>query len=352
MNAFGQSGLKPAERAKLFNPELRDLLAKMSGEDTPSRVPAILLSLWWDDPRALTAARAIVADPNADIAARSELLKALAERKDPSNIVSFKAFVNDQNAPLRLRKEAVDALGAANDSEAASALTSAYAKQPAELKPAIVNALTRTKASAEKLLDAIESKSIPAGDVTANHVRQIHALGDKELAQRVTKLWGAVKTERDPERVKIVQRMRESLRKHKGSAVAGQAVFTKNCASCHVIYGQGGNVGPDITGVGRENLDAILANVLDPNLVIGAGYFVNVARLKNGTVVSGLLVEQSDTQVVLKDATKTYTLNRAEIDRLKQQDISMMPEGLEQGMSEQEFADLVAFLLTREMPSP
>jgi putative membrane-bound dehydrogenase-like protein len=350
LNAVSQSGLNREERAKLFSPELRETIGKMTVDDTPARVPAILLSMGWDDPRALGAARTIVGDPKAEIAARSELLKALAERKDPSNIVSFNAFINDSSAPLRLRKEAVDALGTANDPEAASALTSSYAKQPAELKPAIINALTRTKVSAEKLLDAIERKSIPTGDVSANHARQLNALGDKAIADRVKKLWGAVKTERDPERVKIVERMRESLRHHKGNVQTGMAVFTKTCAQCHTIYGQGGNVGPDITGVGRENLDAILTNVLDPNLVIGASYFVNVAKLKDGAVVSGLLVEQSDQRVVLKDGTKTYTLNRSDIARLVQQNVSMMPEGLEQNMTEQEFADLVAFLLTRESP--
>jgi putative heme-binding domain-containing protein len=200
------------------------------------------------------------------------------------------------------------------------------------------------------LLDAIEAKRIPVNDVTANHARQINALGEKSLADRVKKLWGAVKTERDPERIKIVDRMRESLRHHTGNVQRGQAVFTKTCAQCHTIYGQGGTVGPDLTGVGRENVDAILANVLDPNLVIGASYFVNVAKLKDGTVVSGLLVEQSADRVVLKDQTKTYSLNRKDIARLVQQNISMMPEGLEQSMNEQEFADLVAFLLTRELP--
>jgi putative heme-binding domain-containing protein len=84
--------------------------------------------------------------------------------------------------------------------------------------------------------------------------------------------------------------------------------------------------------------------------VIGASYYVTVARLKNGTAVSGLLVEESDQRVVLKDGTTTHTLRRDEIARMVQQNISMMPEGLEKTMTEQEFADLVAFMLTREPP--
>ena len=79
-------------------------------------------------------------------------------------------------------------------------------------------------------------------------------------------------------------------------------------------YGQGGNVGPDLTGVGRENLDAVLTNVLDPNLVIGSPYYVNVARTKDGDTISGLLVEKSDKQVVLKDQTKQTVIPKADLD--------------------------------------
>jgi len=159
-----------------------------------------------------------------------------------------------------------------------------------------------------------------------------------------------VKTDRDPERVKIVEKWRKVVESGKGEAAAGWKVFEARCAQCHTIYGKGGNVGPDLTGVGREDVNSILTNVLDPNLVIGAPYFVYVAKTKDGDVISGLLVEQSDQQVVLKDQTKTTTIPRSQLEKLSVQNVSMMPEGLEAQLSEQEFRDLVAFLLTRVPP--
>jgi len=219
-----------------------------------------------------------------------------------------------------------------------------------ELKPAVLNALTRSKASAAVLLDAVANKKIPQADMNANHLRQIQSLGDPALAKRVADVWGVVKTERDPARVKIVEQYRQLVRSGSGDAVAGWKVFDAKCAQCHTIYGKGGQVGPDLTGVGRETLDAILTNVIDPNLVIGKPYYVHVARTKKGTVFSGLLIEETPTRVVLRDGTKTETIAKDDLDRLVVQNISMMPEGLEKTMTEQEFRDLVAFLLTREAP--
>jgi putative heme-binding domain-containing protein len=219
------------------------------------------------------------------------------------------------------------------------------------LKPAVLTALARTPASAAVLLDAVAAKKIPQSDVNANHVRQIQSLGDSALTTRVADVWGIVKTERDPERVKIVEQFRQVVRNGSGDAAAGWKVFEAKCGQCHTIYGKGGQVGPDLTGVGRETLDAVLTNVIDPNLVIGKPYYVHVARTKKGTVFSGILVEETPTRVVLRDGTKTEAINRDDLDRLVVQNISMMPEGLEKTMTEQEFRDLIAFLLAKEPPT-
>jgi putative heme-binding domain-containing protein len=90
--------------------------------------------------------------------------------------------------------------------------------------------------------------------------------------------------------------------------------------------------------------------VLDPSLVIGKPYYVYVARLKDDTTVSGLLADDSPKQIVLKEPTGLHVIPREQLVKLVQQNVSMMPEGLENTMSKDEFCDLVAFLLTKEPP--
>lgn len=352
INALETLGISRGARADLFGVELRQKIGQIASRGGNVRVPATVMALWWNDPAAVQAARRIVADGKADASLRAMMMRAMAERKDKADAVAFAALANDASAPIRIRQQAIDIITSTGGVEAAASFVAGYASMHPELKPAVLNALTRSPASAAVLVDALASKKLPLADVNANQVRQVHALGDAKLSKRMTELWGVVKTERDPERVKIVEAYRDVLRKYPGDAAAGQKVFDAKCAQCHTIYGKGGQVGPDITGVGRETVDAILTNVIDPNLVIGAPYFVHVARTKDGRVFSGMLIEQSDARVVLRDGTKTEVIPRSDIDRLVVQNISMMPEGLEKTMTEPEFADLVAFLRTREPPKP
>ena len=344
-------GVRRADRVELFDQDTRQQLRTLTADGSPARVTATIVALWWNDQAAVGSARKIVADRRVSAADRGRVLRAMAERRDAADVDSIAQLVGDNDVPIRIRQQAVDVLATGGDVQAAKSLAQRYATMHPELKPAVLNALTRSAASAAVLLDAVTAKQVPVAEMNANHVRQIHSLGDAGLSKRVADVWGVVKTERDPERVKIVDQFRKLVRSGSGDAVAGWKVFDAKCGQCHTIYGKGGQVGPDITGVGRETLDAILTNVIDPNLVIGKPYYVHVARTKKGTVFSGLLTEETPTRVVLRDGTKTEIIERADIDRLVVQNISVMPEGLEKTMTEQEFRDLVAFLLTRAPPT-
>ena len=68
---------------------------------------------------------------------------------------------------------------------------------------------------------------------------------------------------------------------------SGHEIARKTCFVCHKLYGEGADVGPDLTGVGRSTLDALLANVIDPNQVIGKGYENVEVETKDGRSVSG-----------------------------------------------------------------
>jgi len=95
------------------------------------------------------------------------------------------------------------------------------------------------------------------------------------------------------------------------------------------MYGEGKEVGPDITSNGRASFDQLLSNVFDPSLVIGKDYRPLTVATADGRVVSGLVVEDSDQRVVLKvQGGKLETIARKDVESSKQSQVSLMPEGI------------------------
>ncbi|MBI3416632.1 MAG: c-type cytochrome, partial [Verrucomicrobia bacterium] len=125
----------------------------------------------------------------------------------------------------------------------------------------------------------------------------------------------------------------------------GHELAKKTCFTCHKLHGEGAEVGPDLTGVGRSTLDALLANVIDPNQIIGKGYENVEVETKDGRNVSGRLIEDNDSRVTLLSAgPKQETVSKSDIASLRVSEISVMPEGLEQ-MLDADFRNLMWFIL-------
>ena len=107
--------------------------------------------------------------------------------------------------------------------------------------------------------------------------------------------------------------MRASLRRTPGDPSRGALVFKNLCGQCHKIYGEGQEVGPDITLNGRGSFDQLLSNVFDPSLVIGAAYQATTVATTDGRVLTGLLAEESPQRVILKtQGGKLETIPREE----------------------------------------
>jgi putative heme-binding domain-containing protein len=104
-------------------------------------------------------------------------------------------------------------------------------------------------------------------------------------------------------------------------------------------------VGPDLTGVGRSTLDALLANVIDPNQVVGKGYENVQIETKDGRSLSGRLVEETDSSIkLLSSGPKEDVIAKSDIASRRVSELSVMPEGLEQ-MPDADFRNLISYIL-------
>ncbi len=317
--------------------------------DAQVRELAQSLSLTFGSSAALTALRATLVNAKADAAARQSALAALLAAKDPALAGSLQALLKD----AVLRGAALRGLAAYDDGNTPAAILEVYDSLTAAEKRDALSTLVSRAAFARPMLAALAEKRIPKRDVTADIVRQLRNLKDAALNQQVEKIWGAVR-ESDADKLKEIAQYKTMLASGPaGEASRGRALFARTCQQCHTLFDAGGQVGPDITGSNRADLDYILQNILDPNAVIPNDYRTSTVELKDERVITGIVTKQDDTAVTIMTANETLIIPRGEVKSLTQGEVSMMPEGLLQALTDGEVRDLVAYLRSpAQVPLP
>ena len=129
-------------------------------------------------------------------------------------------------------------------------------------------------------------------------------------------------------------------------ALGGRKLFFKlNCINCHKIGDLGVNVAPDISDSRTKTAAQRLGDIIQPNRAIDANYVAYLLVTTDGTTASGILAAETSTSISLKaPGNKIITIPRSEIDQLRSTGLSLMPEGLEKTIPQQEMADLIAFI--------
>jgi putative membrane-bound dehydrogenase-like protein len=309
------------------------------------RLDAALLGAGWKRPAALQAIDRIFRDENRSSEDRARALEALVAGEGAEFFETVANILKKPDGSDRLRAEVLANLGRSELPRVAEVVLEAWPKLTPVLRRGAVELLVQRPAWSQALLAAIEAGKVDSSVVNPMQARSMAAGADEGIRGKVEKLWGAVRTDRNPQREKVIAESRRLLRTYKGDWKKGREVFSRACAACHKLHGEGNLIGPDITKSGRGTLDQLLSNVFDPNLVIGEAYQARVAQMKDGRVIIGLPVEDNDQRLVLRTATgQDETLARDAIEKSEVLKISLMPEGLEATMNEQERVDLLTYL--------
>ncbi len=167
---------------------------------------------------------------------------------------------------------------------------------------------------AESLIRALERKVITPGELDATTREGLQHLADAPLRARATSVLAKFAP---PQRSAVIDRYQAAL-KLNADAKRGEAVFAKNCQTCHQHQGRGHRVGPDLSGIAGRGPDALLSDILDPNRNVEPDYVVLTAATRRGQVLSGLLAEETATTVKLRRAEGVEeTLLRSEIEQLR-----------------------------------
>ncbi|MGL4420900.1 MAG: c-type cytochrome, partial [Gemmataceae bacterium] len=277
-------------------------------------------------------------------AERVDAVRQLSLLKNPDAIKFCLALVREDKSDA-VRAEAVRTLGVFPDRDIPQVLVLNWKEFPAPVRTEVVNVLSSRKEWAASLLTAMKEKVIDRALVTDNAITRIQSFKDRGLDELIEEVWGKVRS--TPEDLqKVIDDMRKDLAAGSGSYSRGQAVFANQCAKCHQFEGKGAGVGPALDGAGRD-IEYLLANILDPNRVIGAPYFVRQVNLTDGQLLQGVLVEEDERFLSLKlEQGVVKKIPKADIDgAVKILEKSMMPEGLGYNMTKQDFRDLVRYVM-------
>lgn len=319
-----------------------DKLLKSDNAEVRAKADQIAVAL--GDKRILPRMREVLVDTKAAVEQRQYALDLLVKGRDAEAAPAMQVALSE----AKLRGPAIRALAAYDDASTPPAILALYTKLSDAEKRDAINTLVARPASANKLFDAIEKGDVPRTDVHAYHVQQLLGFKEEALAKRINSVWGEIRaTAKD--KLELIARNKATLTAAKLKTADlgnGRRLFNKSCAACHTLFGEGGKIGPDITGSNRANIDYILENLLDPSAIVGKDYRMTIVVTMDGRVVSGLIQKETDSALTLRTINDTVVIAKADIDERKLSELSLMPEGQLNQLTPDEQRDLIAYLGT------
>lgn len=303
------------------------------------------LSAFFGDGRALDEIRALALDESADLEQRRTALRTLIDSRDPKARETCERVLRVRG----LGAAAAAGLAQFDDPAIADLLLRSWAGMADADKAPVLSSLVSRPAWAGKVLDAISRGTLRRSDLSASHARQIRALNDAALTARLATVWADVRTQ--PLNERVLAQWRGKLTPDalaRADAAQGRKFYQALCASCHKLNGEGGTIGPDLTGANRDSLEYLLENILFPSAVVADAYRQSVLRMKDGRTLAGVVTNRTGATLNLQTGSDALAIDAADVASEERSTLSLMPEGLLDAVGDAGARDLIAYLMTKD----
>lgn len=323
-------------------PAWAEFIAPLSGVE--SRAAMIReLSVVFGDGRALESIRRMVADPKLDPAKRRAALRSVIDAR-PDDLRALCEGLLDTRG---LNALAAAGLAGFDDRAVGEAVARRYLKFEASDRAGVLELLSARPSWAAILLQEVKAGRIPRADLTPFHARQIRSLGDESLTRELEAVWGKMRESPQDKQMAMAQLKRDLTPQvlARADLGKGRSLYQALCSACHTLYGEGGKLGPDLTGSGRANLDYLLASVIDPSALVGADYRMSQFRLEDGRTVSGIVTARDTGGLTLTTLAGAMPISADEVATEEISEVSLMPEGLLSGLGAEQVRDLMGYLM-------
>ena len=283
---------------------------------------------------------ATLKDQDADIDARRRAVNGLARRQQKLLIDELPGLLRNPD----LRIEAIRAVAAFNRRELGAMLMREYDSFSSPEKLEVVQVLASRSDYGRMLMYALRENRIPKRDVPAYAARQLHRV----VGSGFLEIWGPI-GQLSSEKAAAIAKYKALLTDEaitSTDARKGREMFDGLCGACHKMYGNGGILGPDITGSNRTNLDYLLGNILDPS-EIQDDYKMVMVTTRDGRTYAGNIAAENERTLTLRVVGQDAVLiNKSDIQSREGSELSMMPEGMFTNLTDGEVLNLVAYLTT------
>ncbi len=285
----------------------------------------------------------VVKNKDASAEERKSALNSLASRKWHSLPSLFEEFLSD---PV-LKTEVIRAVAQYSEKDLGWMIFENYESFTRDQKNEAIQTLSSRREYAFMLANGIKEGWFPREEVPIYIARQLRRV----MGNGFVEIWGPIddisaNVEADYSKYKELLSA-EVL--SSADLVAGKEMYRKSCGACHQLFGEGGNLGPELTGSNRTNLDYLLQNMIEPNAVIQEEYRMVVVTVRDGRTYLGNIASENDRQLVLKVVGQDrVVINKSDIQSREETPNSMMPAGQLNNMTEDEVINLVAYLQSQE----
>ncbi len=325
--------------------------ARLTGGNAVAREHAIVMALVFGDPQALADLRKTVLTTGNPAAERQAALQTLVNKR----VTGLTPVLLDLLADRAVRQVALRGLASFPHEATPRRILDIYKDLTAEEKPDAVATLASRKEFALALLAAVENKTVARTDVSAYVARQLYSLGDKQVDARLKQVWGEVR-QSGPEKQEQLKKLKTTLTSNylkRADLSNGRLVFSQTCQQCHKLYGEGGTIGPDLTGSNRSDLDYLLSNLIDPSAEVARDYRMSIVETQNGRKVTGIVVERSPARLIMQTATERIVLAAEDVETIRDSDVSIMPEKQLDALTKEQVRDLIGYLAAKtQAPLP
>lgn len=281
------------------------------------------------------------ADPEQSVERRTQAIRSLATASFDVASDALEELL-DSRQPPPVQSAALQTLSRFNDEAVAPMIVDGWHGFSPSVRLEASEALFARSERLSVLLSALEDEEISPSQLDPTRIQFLLSHPDEKIKSEATRLLGGVKLAR---REEVVAAYQEAL-KLKGDVGRGREMFRKECSICHKLEDTGFDLGLPLSSVKNRGPETILLSVLDPNREVLPPYLGYAVITEEGRMMTGMITAETATSITLTRAEGEHdTVLRGDIDELLCTDLSMMPEGLEEQLNQQQMADVIAYLM-------